>query len=518
MRRSLFLIVPSLLILALFLTAPGGPPPPVTFSHGIASGDVTQDSAVLWTRVDQKAKLTVEVSTDPNFGGKVIKLKVQASPENDFTVNALVERLKQGNTYFYRFSSRDSVSEVGTFQTADGANREVNVSFAYSGDSDGTQIAPGVRFFNDFETLDAIRAEDPDFWVYLGDTIYSDSILRASPAATLDEYRAAYRENREVDALRDLLAATSTYAIWDDHEVRNDYDGQTVDPTLYANGREAFLEYMPFLEQGLLEDPACASDPLFRVFRWGEDVDVIILDERSCRDADVADACSFNPGVLPPDLAPTLPPGVRALFPGLLPSVLPSGCLTAIFDPSRTMLGDVQKAAFMDALLSDAQFKFVINPLPIQQFYALPYDRWEGYGAERAEILNFIRDNSIDNVVFLTTDTHANLINEVFIDNFADPTPIADEFVTGPIATNTFETEVRAFAVSLGFDPDIVVGAFNSILNLVGVDCRNLDVNSYGMVKVDAMAGTATIALKDDAGNPVLDTFTTGPCTRTIGP
>ena len=80
----------------------------------------------------------------------------------------------------------------------------------------------------------------------------------------------------------------------------------------------------------------------------------------------------------------------------------------------------------------------MINELPIQQFFALPYDRWEGYGAERNEILNFIRDNAIDNVIFLATDIHANLINDVFIDAFTDPQSIANEFVTGPIATSTF--------------------------------------------------------------------------------
>ena len=512
MRRSFLLIVPSLLILALFLTAPGGPKPSVEFTDGVASGDVTHNSAVLWTRVDQKAKLTVEVSTNPAFPKKgTLKETVSATADNDFTAKVVVAPLKKDDTYFYRFRSGKSVSEVGTFRTPDLPTRGTDVTFAYSGDSDGTQIAPGVRFFNDFETLDAIRGENPDFWIYLGDTIYSDSSLRASPAVTLEEYRDAYRENREVDALRDLLAATSTYAIWDDHEVRNDFDGQTVDATLYANGREAFLEYMPILDQGLLQDPACAGDPLFRVFPWGENTDVIILDERSCRSADVEAVCSFAPGV--PDLAPTLPSFLRPAFG--LPASPPPGCLAAIFDPGRTMLGDVQKDAFKDALLnSDAKFKFVINELAILQFYALPYDRWEGYGAERNEILNFIRDNSIDNVVFLTTDAHMNLINEVFIDTFTDPTPIADEFVTGPVATFTLEQSILAL-----FGPAGLAG-FNSALDLVGVDCRDLNTFSYGLVEVDDSAGTATITLKDDTGTTLLDKgpLLTGPCTKTIGP
>ena len=103
-----------------------------------------------------------------------------------------------------------------------------------------------------------------------------------------------------------------------------------------------------------------------------------------------------------------------------LPPAPPPGCLDAIFDPSRTFLGPVQKQAVKDALLnSTATFKFIVNELPIQQIYALPYDRWEGYGAERNELLNFIRDNAIENVIFLATDIHANLINDVFIDAFA---------------------------------------------------------------------------------------------------
>ena len=53
----------------------------------------------------------------------------------------------------------------------------------------------------------------------------------------------------------------------------------------------------------------------------------------------------------------------------------PEGCLNALFDPSRTMLGSVQKALFKAVLLrSRAKFQFVINRCPIQQFYAQPYD------------------------------------------------------------------------------------------------------------------------------------------------
>lgn len=131
------------------------------------------------------------------------------------------------------------------------------------------------------------------------------------------------------------------------------------------------------------------------------------------------------------------------------------------------MLGAAQKALFKTALLrSRAKFKFVINEVPIQQFYSQPYDRWEGYGAERNEVLNFIRSHRIENVVFLTTDVHANLINRVFVDRFADLEAIAQEFITGPVATFTLEEGIQQLPTSIGVDPNTFVQGFNTLLDL----------------------------------------------------
>jgi phosphodiesterase/alkaline phosphatase D-like protein len=499
--------------------------PDVAFPDGVGSGDVTATSAVLWTRVDQALPLKIEVSTSPSFSGpEAFKQTVHPSTGDDLTVKALATPLEPGTTYYFRWRHGSAISPVGSFVTAPASDDPADVRFAYTADSDGLQQ---MFFGNDFPVLDAVRAEGADFWVYLGDTIYSDSSLRddagLSPAAvTLDEYRDVYKLNRSIDALPDLMQSTSTLAIWDDHEVHNDYAGQTVDPARYANGRKAFVEYMPLLEMNLLEDATCAGDPLFRIFHWGSEVDVIVLDERSCRSTQATASCQIAPGVA--DLAPTLPPPIRAAFAPLLPLNPPPGCVDAIFDPSRTMLGPVQKAAFKAALLaSTAKFKFVINEVPIQQFYALPYDRWEGYGAERNELLAFIRDNGIENVVFLTTDMHANLISNVAIDRFVAPAPISQEFVTGPIATFTFQEEIASFAAGLGLPPAQVIGAFHQVLNIVGVLCRNIDRDAYGLVEVDASAGTATLSFKDENGALVTNSNPLAPgdvhaCTTTLGP
>ena len=500
----------------LLLLSPLGAAPvaAVTFTHGVASGEVRPYTAVLWTRVDQEARLTVEVSTDRALHPLSFTSTVLAAAAADFTAQVTV-LVSPGQTYFYRWRHDDVLSEVGTFTTPPLPGVARDVKFAFSGDSDGTKIQ-GKPAFNNFEVLGAAGQENLDFFVYLGDTIYADSDVRPTPAISLSDFRDAYKENRDYPALRRLLAATSIYAIWDDREVQHSFAGQTVDPMLYANGRQAFLEYMPLRPLPLPPDSACASTPLFRVFHWGKDVDIIILDERSCRSADVSAVCQG-------DLAPTLPAPVRAQlaqggFP--LPAQPPAGCLEALFEPTRTMLGPLQKSLLKAALLqSTAKFKFVINEVAIQQFYIGPYDRWEGYGAERAEILGFIRARNIKNVIYLTTGLHANLINEVFIDRFLDPTPVAYEFVTGPIAADTSMEDLEATAESLHLPPEQVVQAVNSVLDLVGVDCRNLDTFSYGVVEVQASAGTASITLKDDQGHLVHDQFNpTIVCRKVLGP
>lgn len=233
--------------------------------------------------------------------------------------------LQPNQTYFYRWRQGTTQSDVGTFKTPPLRSVPTSVRFAFSGDSDGIKLN-GVPAFNNFEVLDAVRTENPDFFIYLGDTIYADSTQWITPATTLDEYRAVYKANREFPALRSLLANTSTYAIWDDHEVTNNFEGSTVDPTLFAQGRTAFLEYLPVRPRRIPADSTCAASPLFRVFHWGQDVDIIVLDERSCRSASAEAACAS-------DLAPTLPPALRtqvsAVFGVPLPP-LPAGCLATI--------------------------------------------------------------------------------------------------------------------------------------------------------------------------------------------
>ena len=94
----------------------------------------------------------------------------------------------------------------------------------------------------------------------------------------------------------------------------------------------------------------------------------------------------------------------------------------------------------------------------------------------------------------------------------ADPQPLAQEFVNGPIAATTFEHDLLANTGPAG------LFLFNRILDLVGVDCRQLNMFSYGVVDVSASAGTATIVLKDANGNVLHDEENSRiTCAKTVG-
>lgn len=473
-----------------------------TFTSGVASGDVTSTSAVFWTRAEGGDFLKLEVARDEAFVKLWGSFRVGTSAAKDFTVKLKLMSFDAEARYFYRFVAGDTVSPTGTFVTPpnDDERPSQPLRFVFSGDSDGSRAADGTPPYNEFGVLDTATAEDPAFFLYFGDTIYAD---RTPIATTLDGYRAKYRENRGYAALANILARTPTFNMWDDHEVVNDFAGTTVDPAMLRDGRRAFREYMPISgDDANGYDAVDENDEqMYRAFRWGADIDLIILDERTYRDGSAADACTADSAGQPdpiPGLAdPAAPEDVRVLreFVGL-DATLPPECLATINDASRTMLGEAQMEFLRERLSSsDATWKIIVNSVPVQSLLALPYDRWEGYAAERRAMLEFIRDERISNVVFLTTDFHANIFGPVRIDPFSDDPAVAYEAVAGPIATAPLRVDI---ADVLG---EAAAGVLDSFFTGVAkVDCAQLNSYAYGLVEVSEDGRTLTITAKDQSG------------------
>jgi alkaline phosphatase D len=463
-----------------------------TFRYGVAVGEITSTSAVFWTRAPRPGKVVLRVGVPD--GSKAQLFESRAARANDLTVQGTVRGLKPGTEYSYVFLQGNAASPSGTFRTAPAANASAPVRFAISGDADATSGTNGKPAFNRFEVYARMAAERNPFNINLGDTIYSDSEVGGAPVArTVPQKWGKYKLGLGLSALRKLRASAGLYSHWDDHEFINDFSRPESGDAIYAAGVKAFTDYAP------VATPSDATG-LYRTFRWGRHLELFFLDERSFRSAKADDACNG-------DLAPTAPQAVRDAFASLAPGLrnpVPPGCLAAIADSSRTMLGAGQYAAFTRAIArSTATWKVIVNEVPIQQYYALPYDRWEGYAAERDRLLRFLKAN-VKNVVFLTTDTHGNLVNEVRFRTLGG-TPEGSgiwEVVTGPVATNTFAKEIDDYLGTRGAGTAIGALFFKPAPpNGMGMRCAALDTYSYAQVTVSAQR--LTVAMKDAKGRLV---------------
>jgi hypothetical protein len=266
---------------------------------------------------------------------------------------------------------------------------------------------------------------------------------------------------------------------------------------------------------------------IYRRVRWGKNLELFLLDERSFRSAKASahGACD-NPDTGEPDLAPTAPDSKRELFSALIPSLkqpVSQRCKNRINNQNRTMLGQRQFHRFIDDVEhSNARWKVVMNETPIQQFYGLPYDRWEGYAYERVRLLKQLEKAKVKNLVFLTTDTHAafaNIVRLRTLDGDVAPsnapaspadTPYSD-FIIGPVATKPFWEEIDDTTGQEGngkllsqvfFKPPPQQG--------VGMACAQGGQPSYAEVTVTR--GSLTVEYKKPNGSVVTDVDGTTPC------
>jgi alkaline phosphatase D len=474
------------------------------FGYGVTASEVSSKSARLWTRADTPGKVVLHVGRR-SFG-------LTAGDADDLTVQRVVKGLKPGRAYRYWFTQGGHRSKVGHFRAAPSSRRNTAIRFAFSGDTDAQPQTPGgPPFYNRFQVYDRMAREHNAFNINLGDTIYSDSEVGASvqggtfnpatQALTVPDKWAKYKQNLALANLQKVRAAASMYNHWDDHEFLNDFTRDELGGTIYDAGVQAFRDYMPVTFS--------PSRGIYRSFRWGRNLELFFLDERSFRSAKAsATSVCDNPDTHAPDLAPAAPQRIRDIFGAIEPAFrnpIDPACLATLSDPSRTMLGADQLARFESAIKrSKATWKVIVNEVPIQQFYALPYDRWEGYEGERLKLVHFLQDN-VKNSVFLTTDHHANLVNTVKYTTLEDA-GVKDsgiwDFATGPVATRTFAKEIDN-ALDRPGTAELVNNAFFKPAppNGIGMKCSSIDTYSYAQIKVTRKR--FRLALKDLDGKPV---------------
>lgn len=209
-----------------------------SFTHGVASGDPTASSVILWTRavsnpaVDFSVRWTV--SSTPDMQSVVRTGTAMALAARDYTVKVDADGLQPGRTYYYQFTYSGVASPVGVTRTlpvGDVANVKLAVFSC-------TFFAKG--YFNVYR--EAAKRDDIDACLHLGDYIYeyapgqyvtpaSAAKVVTEPRAaqlvpqkeilTLTDYRQRYANARSDADLQELHRKTAWIVIWDDHETAN---------------------------------------------------------------------------------------------------------------------------------------------------------------------------------------------------------------------------------------------------------------------------------------------------------
>lgn len=408
------------------------------FHHGVASGDALSDRVIIWTRVtpnDPNDSYDVEwqVASDEAFSTVVASGSYLTDGGEDFTVKVDVTGLEADTWYWYRFNMEGSQSLVGRTRTAPSASVE-RLRFAVV----SCQNFGGGLYYNAYSDL--AQQEDLDAVIHLGDYIYEGSgtlsgngieVLPANEIVSLDDYRQRYASYRLDSNLREVHRKWPFYTVWDDHESANNswsggaqnHQPDTEGPWAerLANAQQAYFEWLP------IRPKAPDSYSIYRKVPMGSLVDLIMIDTRiEGRDEEV--------GTTDP----------------------------AIDDPNRTILGAEQKQWLKDQLsASTAQWKIIGNQVMFAplELPAIPIifpnggivnaDQWDGYRADRKEIIEHMHDNNIDNVVVLTGDIHTSWGNDIpHHDLSYDPNTgagsVGVEFVTTSITSGSSPVNIGA--------------------------------------------------------------------------
>ena len=364
------------------------------FYHGVASGDPTASSVIIWTRVtpefDDAIRVDWKVSTDTTFSDTIQSGSVLTTSNQDYTVKVDVQGLAANTYYYYEFTALGKNSVIGRTKTTP------------SGPVD--QLRFGVVSCSSYETgyfnvyRKLFERNDLDAILHLGDYIYEygSSGVLAGPRAhvpdheivELADYRMRHAQHKLDPDSRKMHQNFPMIATWDDHESANNSwrdgaenhsegsEGAWVDRK--AASLQAYYEWMPIRLPDVNN-----FNRIFRKISYGDLADIYMLDTR-LYDRDE-----------------------QAEFP------------YQYDDEDRTIIGPEQMTWLQNELAStDAQWKILGQQVMMGQlvipnyfyetFTPLNSDQWDGYSAERTQLFDFIRDNSVENVVVLTGDIHTH--------------------------------------------------------------------------------------------------------------
>ncbi|HZI16740.1 MAG TPA: alkaline phosphatase D family protein [Myxococcus sp.] len=351
------------------------------------------------------AQVLAPGSTTP---AQAVYFKLRA--EDDFTSSVDFAGLQPAQAYAYRMGYFFSDVEqhllappvglelqgasAGAFRTArPPGSPELSFVFGscrHPGPSEEELVGLGNRGDRIFGTIleQAERGVPTDLLLMAGDQVYAD--VRRD-VRTFAEYCAIHRDAFTQPNLRKLMARVPTYMTMDDHEIVDNWSmDKLVDPALsdeqrWANrnrfvaAMEAYRAYQvvhgPALERRGQPGVTNALTRYWYDFQAGP-ARFFVLDTRTER----------YHGARPPQL-----------------------------------LGPAQLDALKQWMLKDkGGLKFVVSAVPffpdvkLAGLWAVERkDKWAGFLHQRQAILDFVRDNGVRRVVFLSGDIHASMWSEL---------------------------------------------------------------------------------------------------------
>ncbi|ACD82671.1 alkaline phosphatase D family protein [Candidatus Methylacidiphilum infernorum] len=374
------------------------------FPYGLSSGDPTAGSVIIWSRIESSlpsVEVDYEVALDPEFKKIVKKGSLKTSPATDYTLKTDVQGLEPATTYYYRWSWNGHASPTGRTRTLPLQAKNFRIALA-------SCQHYGAGFYNAYRF---IAQDNPDCILHVGDWIYEFPVYgtfcaRPDPVGTavdLDSYRAKHRLYRTDPDLQEALKNIPLVALWDDHEVQNDYAGKALsfyNPDRMKAAYTAYFEYLPVREQ--------KEWKLYRSLKVGNLFELFLTDGRQYRDEDI--------------WHPAIHPSLEALLQA-----------TAL---GRSMLGTEQRKWLIDSLKSsNAPWKFIASGDMMMEIKRegkpLNLDQWDGFDWERKEILRSIRENKVKNVIVLSGDSHIFSFGKVLLEG----EPLALEIGTAGISS-----------------------------------------------------------------------------------
>lgn len=393
------------------------------FKLGVASGDPVPDGIVLWTRLvrdalaadggmgDAPVEVIWEVARDERFQRIAQTGVTLAMPDVAHSVHVEVGGLEPGRSYWYRFRADRAESPIGRTRTAPAPGQQTSqLRFAAA--------ACQHWMYGNWAAYRRMAEDDLDFVLHLGDYIYETP--STNPAAvkqkvrdvpidvpkTLADYRRMHSWYKTDPAIQAAHAAFPWIAIWDDHDVENDYAGNQAPGrppvTAFLQQRaaayQAYWEHMPLRNA---QRPLGPDAILYRRLAFGDLIDLIMLDERQYR----------SPLPCPP--APPKPNRSRV--------VAASECADAR-DPERTMLGLTQEGWLARCLAEPARARWLVLG---QQLMFSPFERqtktgvgfstdgWDGYAAAQQRMIDLIAARPNRDTVVIGGDIHGFVASNV---------------------------------------------------------------------------------------------------------